>query len=423
MIGLYTKSDYVTAPTLLLYISLVILAQIAVGVAVLVFRHFAAKGETTVQPPAIQTDRPGAAWNGLRSFRVAQRKYEDAAETQCSFYLEPVDGAPLPNYQPGQFLTFSLSMAAGIHGEARTVTRCYSLSDSPQAGHYRVTIKRVPAPVEPAGLPPGMSSNYFHSQVRAGDTLQLRAPAGHFYLDTGASAPVVLVAGGIGITPMMSMLRWCLLNQPQRKVHLYYGIRNSADHAFKGVLEELAASADQFQLHVVYSAPSANDRVGLDYSHRGYVDIALLKQTLPRGDHQFYICGPTAMMESLVPALTQWGVAPSDIHFEAFGPASVRLSAGANEAAPQAESEPLDIQFKRSGRTVSWRGKESNLLDFAEANGILVESGCRAGSCGSCVTTIANGTVVYDNTPDFELLPNQCLLCLGKPGSALVLEA
>jgi uncharacterized protein len=413
----------VTASTLLLYISLTILAQIALGVAVAVFMRPAADRNPEALPLVKSIERVGAAWSGLRSFRVAQRKYEDAAETQCSFYLEPVDGAPLPAYQPGQFLTFNLSIAAGIHGEARTVTRCYSLSDSPEAGHYRVTIKRVPAPVEPAGLPPGLSSNYFHSQVRAGDTLQLRAPAGHFYLDTDASSPVVLVAGGIGITPMISMLRWCLLNQPQRKVHLYYGIRNSADHAFKGVLEELAAGADQFQLHVVYSAPSANDRVGLDYSHRGYVDIALLKQTLPRGDHQFYICGPTAMMESLVPALSQWGVAPNDIHFEAFGPASVRLPAVSSEAAPQAEIEPLEIQFKNSGRTLHWKAQESNLLEFAEAHGILVESGCRAGSCGSCLTTIAKGTVVYDNTPDFELLPNQCLLCMGKPSSALVLEA
>jgi uncharacterized protein len=413
----------VTASTLLLYISLAILAQIVLGVAVKVFMRPTQERNAEALPLGKPNERVGAAWNGLRAFKVVQRKYEDMAETQCSFYLEPVDGLPLQPFKPGQFLTFSLAVPAGFHGPERTVTRCYSLSDSHVPGYYRVTVKRVPAPVEPTGLPPGISSNFFHTHVHAGDTLQLRAPAGHFYLDTESLAPVVLVAGGIGITPMMSMLRWCLLNQPKRNVHLYYGIRNSSEHAFKRALEDMAASTSNLQLHLAYSRPAPHDRMAVDYQHQGYVDIALLKQTLPRGEQQFYICGPTAMMESLVPALSQWGVAPTDIHFEAFGPASVRLPAASSEAAPQVEIEPLEIQFKRSGRTVRWKGKESNLLEFAEAHGILVESGCRAGSCGSCVTTIAQGTVVYDNTPDFELLPNQCLLCTGKPSSTLVLEA
>jgi ferredoxin-NADP reductase len=413
----------VTAPTLLLYISLLLGAQLLLGIAYALFtRKGPARlpGMTPAQAPAAKAS---GAWGGLRPFRVVQRTFEDAAQTQCSFYLEPTDGLALPPYKPGQFLTFNLLLPAQPDGAERSITRCYSLSDSPMPNHYRVTIKRVPAPAVPPGLPAGASSNYFHDHVHAGDTLQLRAPAGHFHLDAESLTPVVLIAGGIGITPMFSMLRWCAQHQPQRVVHLVYGVRNSAEHAYKATLEELARQSAQLHLQVVYSRPLPDDRQGHDYQHQGHVNLALLKQTLPHGPHQFYLCGPTAMLESLVPDLTQWGVAPADIHFEAFGPASVRLPAPAAEETASAPAGPLDVHFTRSGRKLQWTGKESNLLDFAEAHGIQVESGCRSGSCGSCVTTLTSGAVDYARAPDYDLAPGQCLLCVAKPRTALALEA
>ena len=405
-----------TAFTLLLYIALALGSQILLGVA------YALLWRPSPLVPKAQPEplRAAGAWSGLRAFRVASRSYEDAAQTQCSFYLEPVDGLALPAYQPGQFLTFHLVPAAAPGAPAGSITRCYSLSERPAPDHYRVTIKRVAAPAEPAGLPAGAASNYFHDHVHAGDTLHLRAPAGHFYLDTGAHTPVVLIAGGIGITPMMSMLRWCAQHQPQRLVHLYYGVRNSAEHAYKAALEDMATRLPHLQLHVVYSKPLAQDTFAIDYRHRGHVDLALLKQTLPHGAQQFYICGPAAMMESLVPGLTEWGVAAADIHFEAFGPATVRLSAA--EPPGHEAVLPISVQFQRSGRTLAWSGKPSNLLDFAEAHGIAVESGCRSGSCGSCVSTIVSGAVDYASPPDFDLAPGQCLLCVGRPRAALALD-
>jgi ferredoxin len=167
----------------------------------------------------------------------------------------------------------------------------------------------------------------------------------------------------------------------------------------------------------------ADDREGVDYQHLGRVDLPLLKQTLPHGEHQFYICGPTAMMESLVPDLGAWGVASKDVHFEAFGPATVRSPKG--EAAVQGADAAIAIpvHFQRSGRTLTWNGKEGNLLDFAEAHGIQVESGCRSGSCGSCVSTLVSGVVDYDSPPDYDLAPGQCLLCVGKPRAPLALDA
>ena len=179
---------------------------------------------------------------------------------------------------------------------------------------------------------------------------------------------------------------------------------------------------------MVYSRPAADDVQGRDFQHTGHVDLALLQRTLPHGRHQFYICGPAAMMESLVPALAEWGVPDADVHFEAFGPASVRkagpASAATRTSTARATSEvALEVQFKRSGRTVSWDGSDDSLLDFAERHGVAVDSGCRSGSCGSCETRLLAGSVDYAQRPDFDAAPGHCLLCVGRPASALVLDA
>ena len=413
-----------TASTLLLYICICLVGQLVLAIAFAVLRR-SAPGTATAQSAKPLLAAPTAgAWSGLRAFKVVARAFEDPAKTQCSYYLAPVDGAALPAFKPGQFLTFSLEVPGSEGREAKTITRCYSLSDCPAPDQYRVTIKRVLAPTGKPALAPGVSSNYFHDDVHEGDILQLRAPSGHFHIDDLSQAPVVLIAGGIGITPMMSMLRWCVQHQPQRPVHLFYGLRNSTEHAFKADLKDLAKSAPQVQVqvhvhvHVVYSKPLATDTQPDDFQHVGHIDIELLKRSLPHGAYQFYVCGPPAMMESVVPALSQWGVATPDIHFEAFGPASVRLP-----ETPLATQAPVEVRFARSGRTLTWNGTESNLLDFAEKHGIAVESGCRSGSCGSCLTTLVSGSVTYANLPDHEIAVGQCLLCVGKPQSALTLGA
>jgi ferredoxin-NADP reductase len=251
----------------------------------------------------------------------------------------------------------------------------------------------------------------------------VKAPSGHFFIDPDATAPAVFIAGGIGITPMMSMLRWCVAEQPERVVHLYYGVRSSADHAFKGLLEELVGSHPVLQLHVVYSSPGPDDVQGRDYRHAGYIDLDLLRSSLPHGRHQFYVCGPLPMMQSLVPALREWGVKDVDIHFEAFGPASVRPAMSATSEPLPAPSTPLDVRLNRSGRTLAWDGQDANLLDFMERHGVAVDSGCRSGSCGACETKLVSGAVHYAERPDHDIARGHCLLCVGTPRSALVLEA
>ena len=321
-----------TAVELLGLILAALLLQLMVGIGVSVRRWRAAPAAAQPPSPSAPSARSDSAWAGWREFRVSQRAFEDAAQSQCSFYLQPVDGQPLPAFKPGQFLTFTLDVAPQASGEPvapRAITRCYSLSDRPEPTHYRVTIKRVPAPADHPEFAPGQSSNHFHDHVQVGDILRVKAPAGHFFIDPDPDVPVVLIGGGIGITPMMSMLRWCVARQPQRVVHLYYGLRNSREHAFKQQLEEIAAAHPALRLNIVYSRPGEADLQGRDHQHEGHVDVELLRRTLPHGRHQFYVCGPPAMMETLVPALAAWGVPVADIHYEAFGPASVKLPGAA----------------------------------------------------------------------------------------------
>jgi ferredoxin-NADP reductase len=409
-----------TALQLLSYIGVAVALQLAIVLAIALVRG-SAKPVTGAPVQDQATPKSTLAWQGLRDFRVTRREYEDAGATQCSFYLAPIDGLPLPPYKPGQFLTFEVAVA-DPGAAARAVVRCYSLSDMPHPGYYRVTIKRVTAPSGSPALPPGVSSGHFHDSIAVGSIVRSRAPSGHFFLDRQSEVPVVLIAGGIGITPMLSMARWCLNMQPHRAVHMYYGVRNAQEHAFKATLEQLFGTAMRASLIVAYSQPGSTDRVGVDYQHHGRVDIELLKGTLPHGTHQFYICGPAAMMETLVPALVTWGVAPADIHFEAFGPASVRLPGDANPAQPSSSPERHEVHFRHSGRTLVWDGSAANLLEFAESHGISVPSGCRGGGCGSCATPVRAGSVQYDSPPDFDVVPGSCLMCVGKPASALELE-
>src|SRR5687767_5852453 len=139
-------------------------------------------------------------WNGYRKFEVARKVVE--CDEVCAIYLKPHDGKSLAQFKPGQYLTFQLA----VPGRDKPLVRCYSLSDSPhRADYYRVTIKKERAPADRPDLPCGAGSSYFTDVVKEGDILDVKAPSGHFYLDMAKSHPVVLIAGGVGITPMLSM--------------------------------------------------------------------------------------------------------------------------------------------------------------------------------------------------------------------------
>jgi ferredoxin len=172
----------------------------------------------------------------------------------------------------------------------------------------------------------------------------------------------------------------------------------------------------------VYSSAGPDDVLDRDYQHAGYIDIDLLRNTLAHGRHQFYVCGPPPMMQNLVPALRDWGVQEADIHYEAFGPATVRPAVPTTNEPLSGTAVSWDIRLSRSGRTLVWDGQDDNLLDFVERQGVAVDSGCRSGSCGTCEAKLVSGTVRYADQPDYDISPGHCLLCVAMPESALVLE-
>ncbi len=371
--------------------------------------------------------REAAAWAGYRSFRVRAKTLEDADGQVCSFELVPEDGQPLAPFLPGQFLTFRLDLPS-TQGSTSRVVRCYSLSDAPKAEAYRVSIKRALNGTGVTGVNQH-ASHYFHDDVKVGSLLQARAPSGHFYLDRGQE-PVVLIAGGIGITPMLSMINWVVQQQPGRELWLFYDVRQAAELVMQAHLEALAARHPNLHLHLCFSASQPASILALPervHHHHGRIDLRLLRSVLPLKPYHFYLCGPTQLLASLVPALESWGVADERIHFEAFGPASIpRRKAALSPSSLAADSpvaEPFAVTYASSGKTCTWRPGLSSLLDLAEANGIYVASGCRSGSCGSCQTTIRAGQVRYAHAPDHTPEPGTCLLCVSTPDSAVTLDA
>jgi len=372
------------------------------------------------EPYAAQPATHDLSWQGYREFTVQGREFEDGNRSICSFYLVPVDGKPLPDFRPGQFLTFRLSVEGSVAQKPKTVVRCYSLSDAPRPDCYRISIKRIPAPADRSDAPPGLSSSFFHDHVGEDSRLWIKAPSGHFHLMEDEPLPIVLIGGGIGITPMLSILNTVLEGEMNREIWLYYGVRKSDEHIMKEHLQTLAKEHDNFHLHVCYSAPNENDQVGVDYQHDGRVDIPLLRTTLKLMRYQFYVCGPRPMMESLVPGLEDWGVDSDDIYYESFGPASLIK----HEKAPLSTTTlPINVTFSQSDKIIPWDPAADSLLEFAEANDIEVESGCRAGSCGSCQTAMQTGEIDYNQEPDANVVPGHCLLCISTPKSDLTLDA
>jgi ferredoxin-NADP reductase len=193
--------------------------------------------------------------------------------------------------------------------------------------------------------------------------------------------------------------------------------------AWKSHIESVAANHPNFHLQLCWSNPLPGDVLGRDFHRRGHIDLELLRRQLPLKPYHFYICGPTTMLQSLVPALADWGVPDRRIHFEAFGPASIqRKSAAPGLATVPDETAGLVVSFSRSGKQLPWQSAAGTLLEFAEAQGIAVDSGCRAGGCGTCQTTILAGEVAYRQTPDFDPEPGTCLLCVCTPKTSVTLE-
>ncbi len=381
------------------------------------FQAAAARVFTKPEPEATQTP---LTWKGKRRFRVVKREFENLNENVCSFYLEPHDGRPIPTFQAGQFLTFLVPVA----GQDEPEMRCYSLSHSPtQTGQYRVTVKRLDAPHNaPTGTPPGQGSSYFHNQLQTGAVVEALAPAGSFCLDQDSNRPIIFLAGGVGITPLLSMLYWLIASRSKREIWFFYGARNRGEHIMYETLKRLAAQIPNVRLVVAYSEPTPSCRENVDYHVEGNLTAELLKPLLRARDCEIYLCGPNMMMTSLRRDLEALGVPGDDIRFESFGQRPSNPEVSEVEHTPQDTAERFRIEFARSGRAINWTPKDGSLLELAIDNDIKARCSCRQGVCGTCTVRLKQGEVAYQRQPEKPVESGTCLPCIARPQSDLVLD-
>lgn len=255
-----------------------------------------------------QAEAATGGWRGKRRFRLVEKRAE--SELITSFVWAPVDGGPVSEFKPGQYLSLSIQDAALPHHEFRQ----YSLSDAPNGRTYRISVKRE------QGARPGQVSNFLHDQVQVGDEIDLLPPAGDFFLDVGGNTPVVLLSGGVGQTPMLSMLNGLLQRGHAAPIHYLHACDNGQQHAFREHVAGLAREHEQLHAFSWYRAPLETDFIDRDYDAAGLMDLTPLKAAILGDNTEFYFCGPLPFMRLVYRQLRSWGVDDGRLHYELFGP-------------------------------------------------------------------------------------------------------
>ena len=370
------------------------------------------EGEPGSGNAGLTTASPPPAWPGFR--RLTVTGIERESDSVISIRLEDPDGEPLPAARPGQYLTIRVHPDT----EQRSVLRNYSLSGPPDAGYYRITVKREQG---------GAASGYLHTRLAVGDQLDIAAPRGTFILDR-TDAPVLLISAGIGATPVLAMLHALATEHAEREVWWLHGARCSRDHAFAAETRTLLASLPDVRTHVYYSRPDPNDLEGRDFDRAGRLTAALLAALEPPPDAEAYLCGPTPFMEDISAGLAAIGLDASHIHTEPFGPApglTPGIAATPTRTPHAPAGEPGNgptIEFARSDLAVPWSSDYASLLELAEACDVPVRWSCRTGVCHNCETTLIAGNVDYEPEPVEPPADGSALICCSQPRNGVVLD-
>jgi ferredoxin-NADP reductase/MOSC domain-containing protein YiiM/ferredoxin len=370
------------------------------------------EGEPGAGNAGLTTASPPPAWPGFR--RLTVTGIERESDSVISIRLEDPDGAPLPPARPGQYLTLRLQP----DNEQRSVLRNYSLSGPPDAGYYRITVKREHA---------GAGSGYLHTRLRVGAQIEIAAPRGTFILDS-TDAPVLLISAGIGATPVLAMLHALATEHTEREVWWLQGARSSRDHSFAAEARALLASLPNVHTHVCYSRPGTDDREGRDFQSAGRLTASRLVELSPPRDAEAYLCGPIPFMDEISAGLAAMGIDAPRIHTEPFGPAP-GLTPGIAATPARAPHPPAGqpgtgptIEFARSNLAVPWSRDYTSLLELAEACDVPVRWSCRTGVCHNCETTLIAGDVDYSPDPVERPADGSALICCSQPREDVVLD-
>ena len=354
---------------------------------------------------------PPPAWTGFRPLRVTAVRDESLHVRSVS--LADPDGAALPEWFAGQSITVRLYPQSGDGA----LVRNYSLSNDPNAGEFRISVKRESH---------GLASQYIHTHLAVGDTVDVAAPRGTFFLADGAG-PVVLISAGVGVTPLLSMLHVLADAASAREVWWLHGARDGAEQPFAGEAAQLLNQLPANHSHIVFSRPASTDRLGEDYDAQGRLSRGCAARTgaaagrrcLPvRSD--FFHGGSSHRPHRDRPG-------SAHIHAETFG-AGAALTPGivAEQVPPHLPSGPAGtgpvVQFARSGISAPWGNSADSLLEFAEACDVPTRWSCRTGVCHNCETALLAGSVTYDPEPLEPPAEGNILICCSQPTEPVTLD-
>lgn len=319
------------------------------------------------------------------------------SSTIKSFYLKPDDGSEPKNYLPGQFVSVKVKPT----GFAETIVRNYTLSDSPNKSYFRLTIKREEN---------GVVSRYFHDEIEVGDLIEVSHPAGQFYLKNNDAKPVVFLSGGVGITPMLSMIEEIVATKSSREVFFLHSSLNKSVQPMLSRLKEISKIQENFYLSIFHTEPTSDEIEGVDYDFKGFITQNDLETWLPKIDSDYYLCGPEDFMQTMFGYLINLGVSADRIYYEFFGEAK-KLGATTQNTSNGA----YRVKFAKSNIEIDWCEDNYSILELAENSGLKPDYRCRMGTCETCELNLLSGSVEYDPEPSFEVSEGKVLICCAKP--------
>jgi ferredoxin-NADP reductase len=389
---------------------------------------FAAGAPSTPAPvhPGIAPSRPNS-WTGPL---LVARIFQETAQVKTFRLADPAGGKLPFNYLPGQFLTFTVTP----HGQA--IKRSYTIASSPTHRDYcEVTVRHEDR---------GLVSGYLHDRVHEGELLQVTAPSGKFTFAGEDASGIVLIAGGVGVTPMMSVVRFLTDRSWPGDVYLVYGCKTHNDAIYREEIEYLVRRYPN--LHVTLVAESA-DTTSWPYA-TGRITKELLAEAVPGiASRHIHLCGPKPMMDAVKSMLAALGAPAEQVEIEVFigrerpqaplpgsdqATPAIDLVAVAvppvGEAAVRTSVSPVKVAvatFARSNKTAALPPTKT-VLEASEDVGVDIDYSCRVGTCGTCKVKLLSGTVtmeVDDALEPADKTQNIILACQAKSTGDVSVDA
>jgi ferredoxin-NADP reductase len=327
-----------------------------------------------------------------------------------TFRLLPAsEGGVLPfTFVPGQFLNVAFCI-----GGAR-MNRSYSISSAPTQREYvEVTVRREPR---------GAVSRHIVDLLKVGSLIEASGPVGKFTFDGTEADSIVLIAGGVGITPMMSITRYLTERSWLGDIFLIYACKAPTDYIFAREFAALEQANANLHVTVVMSRAEGTDWIG----PRGHITKEFLAQTVPDiASRRVHLCGPPTMMDAIKAALTELGVPPDQVKTEAFGAVKPTPAPAGTTSAPAAPATGPLVMFSLNNKSAKIKAGQT-VLELSEELGIGIQNSCRVGTCGICKVKMTSGEVemaVQDSLDDADKANGMILACQAKPTSDIAVEA